>query len=69
MIAAINGACIGGATNMVTFADMRYCTNDSYFQVKEAALGKVHIFWEGHKIGQIVPKRGGWALKSQKMMT
>jgi len=40
VIAAIHGACIGGATNMVTFADMRYCTNDSYFQVKEAALGK-----------------------------
>ena len=40
MIAAIHGACIGGATNMVTFADIRYCTNDSYFQVKEAALGK-----------------------------
>ena len=40
MIAAIHGACIGGATNMVTFADMRYCTIDSYFQVKEAALGK-----------------------------
>ena len=40
MIAAIHGACIGGATNMVTFADIRYCTKDSYFQVKEAALGK-----------------------------
>lgn len=39
VIAAIHGACIGGATNMVTFADIRYCTNDSYFQVKEAALG------------------------------
>ena len=47
MIAAIHGACIGGATNMVTFADIRYCTNDSYFQVKEAALGKKgHTIWE-----------------------
>ena len=24
---------------MVTFADIRYCTNDAWFQVKEAALG------------------------------
>ena len=44
VIAAIHGACIGGATNMVTFADIRYCTNDSYFQVKEAALGMLCMF-------------------------
>ena len=43
MIAAIHGACVGGATNMVTFADIRYCTTDSWFQVKEAALGKLYI--------------------------
>ena len=24
---------------MVTFADIRYCTNDAWFQVKETALG------------------------------
>ena len=40
VIAAIHGACVGGGTNMVTFADIRYCTNDAWFQVKEAALGK-----------------------------
>ena len=55
MIAAIHGACIGGATNMVTFADMRYCTNDSYFQVKEAALGK-----KGKNVKAFSPI--GWAI-------
>lgn len=39
VIAAIHGACVGGATNMITFADVRYCTDDAWFQVKEAALG------------------------------
>ena len=39
VIAAIHGVCVGGGTNMVTFADIRYCTNDAWFQVKEAALG------------------------------
>jgi len=39
VIAAIHGACIGGATNMITFADIRYCTEDAYFSVREAALG------------------------------
>ena len=39
MVAAIHGVCVGGGTNMVTFADIRYCSNDAWFQVKEAALG------------------------------
>ena len=39
VVAAIHGVCVGGGTNMVTFADIRYCTNDAWFQVKEAALG------------------------------
>jgi len=39
VIAAIHGACVGGATNMVAFADIRYCTNDAWFQVKEASIG------------------------------
>ena len=43
MIAAIHGPCVGGATNMVTFADIRYCTQDAWFQVKEAALGKNYL--------------------------
>ena len=39
VVAAIHNACIGGATNMVAFADIRYCTKDAWFQVREAALG------------------------------
>ena len=42
VIAAIHGPCVGGGTNMVTFADIRYCTQDAWFQVKEAALGELH---------------------------
>ena len=39
VICAIHNACIGGGTNMVAFADIRYCTKDAWFQVKEAELG------------------------------
>jgi len=39
VISAIHGACVGGATNMVCFSDIRYCTKDSWFQVKEAEIG------------------------------
>ena len=39
VICAIHNACIGGGTNMVSFGDIRYCTKDAWFQVKEAELG------------------------------
>ncbi|XP_049949526.1 delta(3,5)-Delta(2,4)-dienoyl-CoA isomerase, mitochondrial isoform X1 [Schistocerca serialis cubense] len=39
VIAAIHGACIGAGINLVTAADIRYCTKDAWFQVKEVAIG------------------------------
>ncbi|XP_019872124.1 delta(3,5)-Delta(2,4)-dienoyl-CoA isomerase, mitochondrial [Aethina tumida] len=39
VIAAIHSACIGGGINIATAADMRYCTKDAWFQVKEVELG------------------------------
>ena len=38
MIAAVHSAAIGGATNMVSFADIRYCTKDAWFQVNDTKL-------------------------------
>ena len=39
VIAAIHRACIGGALDIITACDMRYCTQDSYFAIKEIDLG------------------------------
>lgn len=39
VLAAIHGACIGGAVDLVTAADVRYCSQDAYFQVKEVDIG------------------------------
>lgn len=39
VIAAVHNACIGGGIDMITACDMRYCTSDAYFQVKEVDLG------------------------------
>lgn len=39
VIAAVHNGCIGGGVDMVTACDIRYCTNDAYFQVKEVDLG------------------------------
>ena len=39
VIAAIQGACIGGAVDMVTACDMRYAVDDAYFSVFETNIG------------------------------
>ena len=41
VLAAIHGACVGGGVDLVTAADMRYCTADARFVVKEIDLGLV----------------------------
>ncbi|XXG49809.1 hypothetical protein AAC387_Pa02g3878 [Persea americana] len=39
VIAEIHGACIGGAIDIVTACDIRYCTEATFFEVKEVDLG------------------------------
>jgi enoyl-CoA hydratase len=41
VIAAIQGACVGGALDMVTCCDMRYASEDAIFSIKEVDLGMV----------------------------
>uniref|UniRef100_A0A8C9JCN8 Delta(3,5)-Delta(2,4)-dienoyl-CoA isomerase, mitochondrial n=2 Tax=Panthera tigris TaxID=9694 RepID=A0A8C9JCN8_PANTA len=39
VIAAIHGACIGAGVDLVTACDIRYCAQDTFFQVKEVDIG------------------------------
>lgn len=39
VLAAIHGGCIGGGIDLVTCADMRYCSADAYFSIKEIDIG------------------------------
>ena len=41
VLAAIHGACIGGGIDLITCADMRYCSADAYFAIKEIDIGMV----------------------------
>ncbi|MFK8163916.1 MAG: enoyl-CoA hydratase-related protein [Lewinella sp.] len=41
VLAAIHGGCIGGGVDIVTACDIRYCTEDAYFTVKEVDFGIV----------------------------
>jgi len=39
VIAAIHGACVGGAIDLVTCCDMRYASQEAYFSIKEIDIG------------------------------
>jgi enoyl-CoA hydratase len=41
VLAAIHGACIGGGIDLICCADMRYCSSDAYFSIKEIDIGMV----------------------------
>ena len=41
VLAAIHGACVGGALDLVTCCDMRYATSDAIFSIKEIDLAMV----------------------------
>ncbi|KAJ1961755.1 hypothetical protein IWQ62_003759, partial [Dispira parvispora] len=39
VIAAVHGVCIGAGVDLITACDIRYCTSDSIFSVKEVDIG------------------------------
>jgi enoyl-CoA hydratase len=41
VLAAVHGACVGGGIDLITCADMRYCSSDAYFTIKEIDIGMV----------------------------
>lgn len=41
VLAAIHGASVGGAVDIIAACDIRYCTQDTYFAIKEIDLGLV----------------------------
>lgn len=41
VLSAVHGGCIGAGLDIITATDMRYCTKDAYFTIKEIDLGMV----------------------------
>ena len=39
VIAAVQGACVGGGVDLATATDMRYCTKDAFFCIQEINIG------------------------------
>jgi enoyl-CoA hydratase len=39
VLAAVHGACVGGGIDLITCADIRYCSADAWFSIKEIDIG------------------------------
>ncbi|CAK1549118.1 unnamed protein product [Leptosia nina] len=39
VLAVVHNACVGAGVDLITAADMRYCTQEAWFQVKEVDIG------------------------------
>lgn len=39
VISATHGACVGAGASLVSAADIRYCTEDAWFSIKEIDIG------------------------------
>ncbi|CAN9493040.1 unnamed protein product [Ophioblennius macclurei] len=39
VLVAVHGACVGGGVDLITACDIRVCTQDAWFQVKEVDVG------------------------------
>jgi len=55
VLAAIHGGCIGGGIDMITAADMRYCTADAFFLVKEIEVGMTADVGTLQRLPRVMP--------------
>mgnify|MGYP000140754588 FL=1 len=56
VLAAIQGGCIGGAVDMISACDSRYCTEDSFFTIKETQLGMTADLGTMQRLPQLIPQ-------------
>jgi enoyl-CoA hydratase len=55
IISAIQGACIGGGVDMICATDMRFCTSNAFFNIKETELGITADVGTLQRIQQVMP--------------
>ncbi len=56
VLAAIQGGCIGGAVDMVTAADMRYCSSDAFFCIQEINIGMTADVGTLQRLPKLIPE-------------
>lgn len=56
VIAAIQGACVGGAVDMVTACDLRYATSDAFFSIQEINIGMTADVGTLQRMPKLIPE-------------
>ncbi|MBL0023532.1 MAG: crotonase/enoyl-CoA hydratase family protein [Saprospiraceae bacterium] len=56
VIAMVHGGCIGAGLDIISASDMRYCTNDAYFTIKEIDMGMVADLGTLQRLPKIIPE-------------
>ncbi|MFV0315720.1 MAG: crotonase/enoyl-CoA hydratase family protein [Microthrixaceae bacterium] len=56
VLAAIQGGCIGGAVDMVSAADMRYCSAEAFFCIQEINIGMTADVGTLQRLPKIIPE-------------
>jgi len=55
VLAAIQGACIGGGIDLISACDMRYCTEDAFFCIQETNIGMTADVGTLQRLPQMLP--------------
>lgn len=66
MVAAVHGACVGGGVDLISGADIRYCTDDAWFQIKEVDVGLAADVGTLQRLPKVV---GGQSLARELVFT
>lgn len=56
VLVAVQGGCIGGALDLATAADLRYCSADAFFVVQEINIGMTADVGTLQRLGKCVPE-------------
>tara|TARA_B110000467_G_scaffold152711_1_gene162309 strand:+ start:671 stop:1513 length:843 start_codon:yes stop_codon:yes gene_type:complete len=56
VLVAIQGACVGGAIDMISAADLRYATSDAYFCIAEINIGMTADVGTLQRMPKLVPE-------------
>ncbi|MFP6748803.1 MAG: crotonase/enoyl-CoA hydratase family protein [Alphaproteobacteria bacterium] len=55
VLAAIQGACIGGGIDLISACDMRYCAEDAFFSIQETNIGMTADVGTLQRLPHIMP--------------
>jgi enoyl-CoA hydratase len=58
VLAAIHNGCVGGGVDLISCTDMRYCSADAYFTIKEIDIGMVADVGTLQRLPKLIGNQG-----------